>query len=97
MDCDGIRKGVHAFLDGETVELGAEGQRHLRSCPFCRQHLGYQIQLQGMLGRLQREPAPERLRDRILQELQLSEPSAPLTGPFGAPRSSTRRKTGRTG
>ncbi len=71
MNCQQFRKYVSAFADGELdVEHNLEALEHLNMCQVCAARVADIQQLKAALVRVTpQEPAPQRLRDRILGAL----------------------------
>ncbi len=71
MNCQQFQKFVSAFADGELdVEHNLEALEHLNMCQTCAGRVADIQQLKAALKRITpEEPAPARLRDRILAAL----------------------------
>ena len=68
MDCHRVREAMYQATDNELEDaLWAPFREHLRLCPECAQHFCYLTKLLGIVReRCLRDPAPSRLKVRIL-------------------------------
>ena len=80
MPCDYAEDRLHGYLDGELDAAGAaDFERHLESCPRCREEIEAERALQASLAKAQLyERAPARLR-RVVEAQILPKRSGPAT------------------
>ena len=78
-DCREAVVRLYHYLDGELDDARrALIRRHLDECPPCLEAFDFEAELRALIARKCREPAPEALRIRIAQAIQLD------TGPVEA-------------
>ncbi len=67
MDCERVRAGLYAFLDGELdVKETIEVEEHIATCPMCDALVRYEERFRKqVLKMIKREPVPESLKKRI--------------------------------
>ncbi|MGB2781990.1 MAG: anti-sigma factor, partial [Phycisphaerae bacterium] len=71
MLCEHVREHLSAYADRElSAELSAAIRAHLASCPACKALLADLRATADLVGRLPARPAPERLAEDILREIE---------------------------
>ncbi len=74
MNCTDVRNAIYVYLDGEFADPEeAEFQAHLEACPSCRALAGQERAfLRDLRGALVAPPAPEGLRERVDNALDVT-------------------------
>ena len=71
MLCEHVREHLSAYADRElSAELSAAIRAHLASCPACKALLADLRTTADLVGRLPARPAPERLAEDVLREIE---------------------------
>ncbi len=74
MNCTDVRNAIYVYLDGEfAAPEEAEFRAHLEACPSCRALAGQERSfLRDLRGALEVPQAPEGLRERVEQALDVT-------------------------
>ena len=72
MLCDDVRRTVYFFFDGSLAETKQRDFRsHLDLCPDCDKRTKVQLRIRRfVLSRLAPQPAPDKLKTRLLRSLR---------------------------
>ena len=72
MLCDDVRRTVYFFLDGSLAEAKQRDfKTHIEECPDCGTRTQVQVRIRRfVLRRLAPQPAPSRLKTRLLRSLR---------------------------
>jgi mycothiol system anti-sigma-R factor len=72
MLCDDVRRAVYFFLDGSLAETKQHDfKTHLGLCPDCETRTKVQVRIRRfVLTRLTPQPAPERLKTRLVRSIR---------------------------
>lgn len=75
-DCDHALERIYHYLDGElTLDIRESIRHHLDDCPPCGKVFQFETELKQLIARGCQEQAPESLRRRIAEALNLDPPS----------------------
>ena len=72
MLCDDVRRTVYFFIDGSLADAKQQDfKSHLDLCPDCDKRTKVQVRIRSfVLRRLAPQPAPERLKTRLLRSMR---------------------------